>query len=224
MKLFLLPLVLFGLIDADVEKVITNHLNIHYPIENAEYVCDFSRLRFKDTNKFDSVAVDGYGKDIPAGNTVVRLSFFKDGSREHTSAGTIKIGILKEVLTSKAPIKAGEIISEDMVATQIRDIAQIKELVFDSVDMLGEVVATRYIPPGRIITGSSVAEPPVVVPGDMVEIRYKKGPLLLKAKGVVKQAGPLNAEIRVMNFDTNKIVHARVADSTTVVVTSREDM
>lgn len=224
MKFFLLPLVLFALSDADVEKTISEHLNSRYPVENAEYICDFSRLNLTGIDKFDSVAIDGYGKDIPRGNTVVRLSFFNDGSRTRTTAGTIKVGLLKEVLTSKTPIKTGDLITADMVAPQLRDIAGIKESVFDSIDMLGEVVATRYIPPGRILTGTLVAEPPVVVPGDMVEIRFKKGSLTLRVKGVVKQAGALNAEIRVMNFDTNKFVYARVADSVTVVVTSREDM
>ncbi len=224
MNFFLLPLVLFALSDADVEKTISEHLNSRYPVENAEYICDFSRLNLTGIDKFDSVAIDGYGKDIPRGNTVVRLSFFNDGSRTRTTAGTIKVGLLKEVLTSRAPIKTGDLITADMVAPQLRDIAGIKESVFDSIDMLGEVVATRYIPPGRILTGTLVAEPPVVVPGDMVEIRFKKGALMLRAKGVVRQAGTLNAEIRVMNFDTKKLVYARVADSVTVVVTSREDM
>lgn len=222
MKIFLLPLILIAFSDSDIEKTISDHINSHYPIENAEYVCDFSRLNIPQVERFDSVAVDGYGKNVPAGNTVVRLSFYKDGSRIYSSAGTIKVGILKEVLTSKTPIKAGELITADMIGLETRDISDIDESVFESSEKLGQVIASRYIPPGRIITGSIVAEPPLVVPGDMVEIRYKKGSLLLKAKGVVKQAGTLNTEIRVMNVDTNKLVHARVADSTTVIVNSGE--
>ena len=222
MKIFLLPLLLIALSDADIEKTISDHINSRYPLDNAEYVCDFSRLNIPKMDRFDSVAVDGYGKNAPAGNTVVRLSFYKDGSRIYSSAGTIKVGILKKVLTSKTPIRAGVLITADMIGSETRDISYIDESVFESFENLGEVIAARYIPPGRIITGSLVAEPPLVVPGDMVEIRYKKGSLLLKAKGVVKQAGTFNSKIRVMNVDTNKLVHARVADSTTVVVGSGE--
>ena len=100
MRLFLLPIVLIALTGADVEKTIMAHLNANYPVDGAEYVGDFSRLNLGQLAEFDSVAVDGYGKDIPRGNVVVNLSLFQNGERMHRTAGTVKIGILKQVLTA----------------------------------------------------------------------------------------------------------------------------
>jgi flagella basal body P-ring formation protein FlgA len=224
MRLFLLPFILFALTGADVEKAIMGHLNANYPVDGADYVCDFSRLDLDRLAEFDSVAVDGYGKDIPRGNVVVRLSFFENGQRIYRTAGTIKIGILKPVLTAAVSIKAGETADSSNVVAQLRDIASLDESTFESIERLGDVVASKFIPAGRIITGSSVSEPPVVNVGDIVEIRYSKGPLLLHTNGIIKRAGAVGSDVRVMNVDTGKIISATVVDSATVVIAHREEM
>jgi len=224
MKLLLLPLLMISINGSDVEKAVMDNLNDNFPLVDAEYLCDFSRLNTAKIDRYDSVAVDGFGKDLPRGNVVVRFSFFKDGTRAQMTAGTVKVGIIKKVLTLRSPVKAGEKITEDMVAQQFMDIAPLNENVFGSFEQLGEVVAVRYIPPGRILTRSSVTKQPVVVPGDIVDIKYKKGPLSLTARGIVKKAGSLNSEIRVLNIDTKKLLRARVVDSTTVALSMGEEM
>jgi len=223
MRIFLLPLILMAVSAPDIERTIVEHLNRHFPLAESEYLCDFSRLNIPEANQFDSVAVDGYGKDIPKGNTVVRYSLFKDGVREKMCAGTVKIGIIKEVLVTTTPVKTGERITSDMFVKRPMDIAAADDNVFDSIESLGEVVAVRYIPPGRIITGSLVSEPPVVVPGDIVDIKYESGSLSLTARGIVKKAGAQNSEVRVLNIDTKRIISARVIDSTTVALSPKEE-
>lgn len=224
MRLFLLPLVLFALTGADVEEAIMGHLNANYPVDGAEYVCDFSRLNLDRLAEFDSVAVDGYGKEIPRGNVVVRLSFFRDGERIHRTAGTIKVGVLKQVLTAAVSVKAGETVDSNKVVLQLRDISSLDESAFESMAQLGEVIASRFIPAGRIITKSTVSEPPVVNIGDIVEIHYRKGPLSLNTNGIVRQAGARGSDVRVMNVDTRRIISATVVDSATVVIAHREEM
>jgi flagella basal body P-ring formation protein FlgA len=224
MRLFLLPLVLLALTGADVEEAIMGHLKANYPVDGAKYVCDFSRLDLDQLAEFDSVAVDGYGKDIPGGNVIVRLSFFQNGERTYRTAGTIKVGILKPVLTAAVSIKAGEAVDSSKVILQLRDISSLDESTFEYMGQLGDVVASKFIPAGRIITGSSISEPPVVNIGDVVEIRYSKGPLLLHTNGIIKRAGAVGSDVRVMNVDTGKIISATVVDSATVVIAHREEM
>lgn len=224
MRLFLLPLILLALTGADIEETIMGHLNANYPVDDAEYVCDFSRLNLDRLPEFDSVAVDGYGKDIPRGNVVVRLSFFQNGGRIHRTAGTIKVGVLKHVLIAAVSVKAGETVDSNNVVFQLRDISSLDESAFESMAQLGEVIASRFIPAGRIITRSTVSEPPVVKIGDMVEIHYSKGLLSLNTNGIVRQAGARGSDVRVMNMDTRKIISATVVDSATVVIAHREEM
>ncbi len=224
MRLFLLPFVLFSMTGADVEKSIMGHLEANYPLDGAEYACDFSRLNLNRLTEFDSVAVDGYGKDIPRGNVVVRLSLFQKGERIHRTAGTVKIGVLKQVLTAAVSVKAGEAIDPGKVALQLRDISSLDQSTFESLDQLGNMIASRFIPAGRIITGSSVSEPPVVSIGDVVKIHYNKGPLSLNTNGIVRQAGAKGSYVRVMNMDTNRTISATVVDSATVVIANREEM
>lgn len=224
MRLFLLPIVLIALTGADVEKTIMAHLNANFPVDGAEYVGDFSRLNLGSLAEFDSVAVDGYGKDIPRGNLVMRLSFFQNGERMHRTAGTVKIGILKQVLTAAVSIKAGEAIEPGMLALQTRDISPLDESAFESKDQLSELIASRYIPAGRIITKSSVSESPVVNIGDIVKIHYSKGSLSMNTNGIVRQAGAKGNDVRVMNMDTRRMISATVVDSGTVVIACREEM
>lgn len=224
MRLFLLPLILITFGRPDVEKAVTNYLNDRYPLPSAEYVCDFSRMNISRLDRFDSVAVDGFGKEIPRGNVVVRLSFFNKGSRAYQTAATLKIGVLKEVLISKIAIKAGEIITADMVAVELRDIAAVDGGVFDSIGQIGNSAAARYIAPGRIITGSMLTRPAAISAGDMVQIHFQKGSLSLTTKGIARQSGAIGSEIKVINTDTNRLISATVIDSATVSVTPKEEM
>jgi flagella basal body P-ring formation protein FlgA len=51
-----------------------------------------------------------------------------------------------------------------------------------------------------------------------VTIRYSKGSLSLNTDGVVREDGFTGEKIRVMNFNSKKIITAVVVDSTTVAI------
>ncbi len=218
MKIFLYPLVLISLGAADIERAVTDHLKAHYPLEKAEYICDFSRLNLRQVPEFDSVAIDGYGKDLPRGQVVVRFSFFNRGERIYKTNGTVKVGILKNVLTASTPIKSGMPLDMENLIFQQRDISELNEEPLVLSEQLINKVALNYIPSGRIITASLAGDHPAVRPGDKVEIIYNSGSLTLKANGIVKQPGSEGDRVRVMNTDTRKVVYALVADSLTVVI------
>ena len=179
MNLFLFSLILISISPAKVERAVLDHLNNHFPLTSAEYVCDFSRLNLDRVPASDSVEITGYGKEVPRGQVVVFFSFFKEGDRVYKTNGTVRVGVLKEVLTSSVPIKPGEPISKDNVGFEIRDIASENDEPLASIDELLGKVASKYIPSGKILLKSSVRMPPVVSPGDVVNILYKSGSLSL---------------------------------------------
>lgn len=224
MKFILLPIILIALNGSDIEKAVIADINSHFPLTNSQYACDFSHLYLGVLPDFDSVAIDGYGKDIPKGQTVVRLSFFHAGERVHKSTGSIKIGILKPVLITSGPIKAGDQFTSDRLSTETRDIASLDEAPLESPSMLQGKVATHFIPSGRILTASLAQAPPAIHVGDHVEIQITKGPVLLSTDGVARENGYPGKTIRVMNSDSRKLISAVVIDSTTAALGLKEEM
>jgi flagella basal body P-ring formation protein FlgA len=222
MRIFLFPIILIAINSADVEQAVYNHLNKHFPLSRAEYVCDFSRLDLSRIPEADSVEINGYGKDMPKGQVVVFFSFYKEGKRVYRTNGTVRVGILSEVLTTSVPIKMGEPFTEGNTRYEIRDIASVIDEPLESRDMYEGKVASKYIPSGKIITKSSLKTPPIVSPGDMVEIFYDKGALSLTVGGVIKQEGAEGDRVRVMNIDTRKVIYATVVDSATVTIANKE--
>ncbi len=222
MRIFLLPIILISITSADVEKAVLDHLNGHFPLSDAEYVCDFSRMDLSRVPEADSVDITGYGKERPRGQVVVFFSFFNKGERVYKTNGTVRVGILKRVLTSAIPIKPGEPFSEENVRYEIRDIASVINEPVVSTEETSDKIASKYIPSGKIITRSSLKTPPVVSPGDMVEILYDRGALTLTVGGIVKQEGAGGDRVRVMNIDTRKVIYATVVDSATVAIAHKE--
>ncbi|UCC78323.1 MAG: flagellar basal body P-ring formation protein FlgA [Candidatus Zixiibacteriota bacterium] len=222
MRIFLLPFILFSINSADVEKAVLEHLYGHFPLQNADYVCDFSRLDISRIPEADSVEINGYGKERPKGQVVVFFSFFNKGERVYRTNGTVRVGILKEVLTASVPIKMGEPFTDENTGYEIRDIASSNDEPVELKDNISGKVASRFIPAGKIITLSSLKTPPVVSPGDVVEILYDERAFSLKVGGVVKQEGARGDRVRVMNIDTRKVVYATVVDSATVAIKHKE--
>jgi predicted transcriptional regulator with HTH domain len=110
---FLLPIVLVSLGSADIERAILQYLNSHYPLSGAEYVCELTGAAQVQL-EFDSVSVEGFGKENPGGQTTARLNFQIKGERIKSSAIGVRIGILKQVLVASQPIGACEKIDEPL--------------------------------------------------------------------------------------------------------------
>jgi flagella basal body P-ring formation protein FlgA len=63
-----------------------------------------------------------------------------------------------------------------------------------------------------------VEYPPLVKRGDVVIILVETSGMRITALGQVKKKGRLGESIPVMNYDSKKILYARVLDSSTVKV------
>ena len=222
MRHFLWPILLISISGSDVERSIVNYLNRYYPVENAQYVCDVSNIKIPEDSQIDSIAVDSFCKDNPKGQTVVRLSFYKDGLSALKTSVSVKIGILKPVLVTSQAIKAGESITSEKLMLETRDIAPSDESPILDTCRISGMVASRFMPAGRMLTASSLMQPPVIRSGDKVTIRYSQGPVELSVDGVARESGLIGESIRVMNANSRKIIRAVVLNSSTVAIGEEE--
>jgi flagella basal body P-ring formation protein FlgA len=218
MRQFILPLILIAIGAPNIEETILSHLNQYYPIPKAQYVCDASNINTMNFPQYDSVAVDGFGKDNPSGQVVVRLSLFKNNERVQKLTSSVRIGIIKQVLVAVSPIRIGEQLTDEKVRYETRDISLSEDGPLDSVAQVNGLVASHFIPIGRMLTMSAFKRLPTLSNGNHVNIRYSKGPLTLDTEGIAREDGSIGEKIRVMNSNSKKIITAVVVDSTTVAI------
>ena len=76
----------------------------------------------------------------------------------------------------------------------------------------------RAIGAKKVLRTDLVEFPPLVKRGDVVVIIVETSGLKITALGQVKKKGRLGESIPVMNYDSKKILYARVLDSSTVKV------
>jgi len=218
MNLFLLPLILINLSNVDVENAILTNLNTVYTLKDSEYICDFSRLNIPKDLQFDSVVVDGYGKDTPSGITVVRLAYYRDNERIYANASSIRIAIIKKVLVASRNIKIGEKLDSTNAYFENRDISSMDDNPIISFEFCDHKVASRFITKGSILNNSLLTRPSDIKSGERVEIIFSKGLMDIRTNGIAKENGAIGNRIRVMNEDSRKIISAVVLDSITVAV------
>jgi flagella basal body P-ring formation protein FlgA len=223
MRHFLWPLLLISFSAGDVQREIVKYLEQYYPLQGGQYICDAAAVNIAPNSAYDSVAVDGFGKDIPQGLVVAKLSFYSDGiliDRENVS---VKIGIIKPVLVTSRIIRANEPITADNVTFQSRDVASVSEPPICDIAQTSGMVATHYLPVGRSLTNSMIMTPPTMKVGDNVTIKYSHGPLSLTADGVARENGSVGDRIKVSNTLSRKIITAVIVDNTTVAIGDKEE-
>ncbi len=91
----------------------------------------------------------------------------------------------------------------------------------DSVVRLADAVGmqlSRSVRAGDVVRASQLKPVPVVRRGDRVTLVAHRGPLLVRARGVVREAGGHHARVRVANATSGKVVMGTVIDSATVEV------
>ena len=117
-------------------------------------------------------------------------------------------------ITEKAPI---EINTNDIEMMRM-DLAKLpSDVITDPEVILGK--RTKRAVGGKTPLRTNLVEfPPLVKRGDVVVIIAESSGLKITALGQVKRKGRLGESIPVINYDSKKILYARVLDSNTVKV------
>jgi flagella basal body P-ring formation protein FlgA len=131
---------------------------------------------------------------------------------------TATIEVLAEVVTTKKPLGRHKPITEDDIELLKMDLAKLPSgVITDPEAVLGKRTK-RAIGAKTALRADLVEFPPLVKRGDVVVIIAESSGLKITALGQVKKKGRLGERIPVMNYDSKKILYARVLDSTTVKV------
>lgn len=156
--------------------------------------------------------------DTPVGKIPLSVNFDVDGKFYKRIWASATIEMITRVVVTKRPLGRHKPITEDDIEVQMMDLAQLpSDAITDPEVVLGQ--RTRRAIGSRTVLRSNLVEfPPLVRRGDVVVILAETGGLKITAVGQVKKKGRLGERIPVMNFDSKKVLYARVLDSNTVKV------
>ena len=131
---------------------------------------------------------------------------------------TATVEVLAEVVITKKPVGRHKPITEDDIELLKMDMAKLPSgVITDPEAVLGKRTR-RAIGAKTVLRADLVEFPPLVKRGDVVVIVVETSVLKITTLGQVKKKGRLGESIPVMNYDSKKILYARVLDSSTVKV------
>jgi flagella basal body P-ring formation protein FlgA len=153
-----------------------------------------------------------------AGKIPFTINFDVNGKFYKRVWASATIEILTQVVVTKKPLGRHKPITEDDIEMQQMDLAQLpSDVITDPEVILGQRTR-RAIGSHTVLRSNLVEFPPLVKRGDVVVILVETGGMKITTVGQVKKKGRLGERIPVMNFDSKKVLYARVLDSNTVKV------
>ncbi len=128
------------------------------------------------------------------------------------------VEIFADIVVTKKPLGRHKPITEDDIEIRRMDLAQLpSDVITDPATILGQRTR-RAIGSNTVLRPNLVEFPPLLKRGDIVVIIAETAGLKITALGQVKKKGRLGERIPVVNFDSKKVLYARVLDSNTVKV------
>lgn len=132
------------------------------------------------------------------------------------AAATVEV--FSDVVVTKKPIGRYKTITEDDIEVQKMDLANLPSDVITDPDAVLGKRTKRAVGAQTALRPNLVEFPPLVKRGDVVVIIAETEGLKVTALGEVRKKGRIGERIPVTNYDSKKIIYARVVDANTVKV------
>ncbi len=116
----------------------------------------------------------------------------------------------RKVLVLTRPIRRGEIITENQLAYEKRDVSNLhRGYILNSKKIINKQ-AKRHLSAGIVITGDNFAEPQLIKRGENVNIQAKSPYFHISMAGIAMMDGRKGQHIRVKNIKSKRIIQATV--------------
>ncbi len=152
------------------------------------------------------------------GRTPLILRVIRGSSEIRRIWVTAEIAVYTEVPVAVRPIRSRERLKASDFEMQRRDMLSLPSDVVTSIEALESATAVRLLSPGDVVRKSAVKYPYLVKRGHLVRVLARRGKLSIMAIGKALDAGRRGDVIRVINIDSNKPIHARVVENSSVEV------
>jgi flagella basal body P-ring formation protein FlgA len=144
------------------------------------------------------------------GAGLVRVELKVRGQTCRTLTVTVDTRIYRRVLVTSRAIRRGELLGEDLLEEEERDVTLMKDGCFTEVEQVRGMQARRPMNAGEILTNLHSQSVPLVRQGDAVELVVIGGGMEMSTPGVALQDGGAGGRIRVKNQESGKVLHGEV--------------
>ena len=152
------------------------------------------------------------------GQVPLAVNFEVNGKAYKRVWATATIEVLAEVVVTKKPMGRHKPITEDDIEVLPMDLAKVPDNVITDPEAVLGKRTRRAIGSQTVLRANLVEMPPLVKRGDVVVIVAETKGLKITALGQVKKKGAMGDRIPVVNFESQKVLYARVMDANTVKV------
>lgn len=203
-----------------IREMVANFLQQHLPRSDA--ACTVKDIRVPDRIVLPSgkVKYEIYSAHQGAliGTFPVAIDFKVNEKHEKKVWATVTVEALTDVVVTVRPLGRFRPITEADIEVRRVDMADLPaDAIGNPEDVIGK--RTRVAVQSNMVLRTDLVElPPLVKRGDMVTILVQSEGLMITALGQVNKTGRQGERIPVVNFDSKKVIFARVLDANTVEV------
>ncbi len=203
-----------------LKELVSDHISKNFLPQN-------KNARIKDIRITENLRLPGgrisYDVIAPRNRDLVgkvpfSIKFKVNGNFYKRIWATVTIEAFAEVVVTQKPLGRHKPITEDDIRLVKMDLADLpSDVITDPEAVLGKRTR-RAIGAKTVLRAKLVELPPLVKRGDVVVIIAETQGFRITTLGQVKKKGALGDRIPVINFDSKKVLYARVLDSNTVKV------
>jgi len=153
-----------------------------------------------------------------AGQVPLQVVFNVEPDFERRIGVTASLEQRVNVVVTRRPLGRFKPIDAADIELKAVDVAGLPADRMDDPEVVIGKRTRRALDSGTVLRPDLLEFPPIVKRGDRVRIIAESAGLRISAYGQVKQKGAQGELIPVVNLDSNKVVHARVVDATTVPI------
>lgn len=144
----------------------------------------------------------------PIGRVTVKVRC--DSTSPWTVFVPAQVRLFRDVVTTTRPLKRAGVIEPGDVMLRERDISQINQGYFTSMEQAVGQKLTRPTVANQVLTLVHLEQAEVISKGDQVVITARSGTLSVRMPGEALSNGGLREQIRVKNLNSQRVIKAQV--------------
>ncbi|MGL6245452.1 flagellar basal body P-ring formation chaperone FlgA [Pseudomonas sp.] len=144
----------------------------------------------------------------PIGRVTVKVRC--DSAAPWTVFVPAQVRLFRDVVTTTRPLKRAGVIEPGDVMLRERDISQINQGYFTSLEQAVGQKLTRPTVANQVLTLVHLEQAEVISKGDQVVITARSGTLSVRMPGEALSNGGLREQIRVKNLNSQRVIKAQV--------------
>lgn len=126
--------------------------------------------------------------------------------------------IYKYVWVSKFPLSRGQLIANEDISKEKRDITKLSSGYIPAKDSLVGMQLKRSVGAEQVLSNTMITSQKVIKRGDRIAIISKFGGIVVRATGIALSDGAKGEKIRVRNTSSKREIEAYVSDKQQVLV------